>query len=534
MTSKCHAPTSPPRAASHSFWICLRHDISLLIAGSLFSALCAPCNAQSQALPDEQRAGALAKSDFLDPVLIHLRHKARNDTRLLTLLGDVQLATPSKAPNDYRPDAFSTFNPSTMAPIISINLDFMLKSSMLADIAGLLLTGRSDAGPLLHEIGFRYGQALAEAKREASALPRFEFFGNADISDPVLRTMTKRLAQEAFFGGVAWVVLHELAHHELGHAKAGSEYKACTDGDQEACARSRTMELDADKLAFKRIRDLGYGLAPLRAFLMAHEIGQEIRFRCDAEPLEIRSTHPSFGTRRKELERLYDVSKPPQGEMLIVLFGSRNARDEIEFVELWIPRDQNEGWLYALQVSGETTFLPYEWRDGQIHVYGRSADRLSELIVHQPERLTPDMTFRESALESHEVTETKTRGFQVDNAMGWGLSLGPVMAWDVLESSPRRLAGRVLREIEDRPEIRALAERVICEQLQEARMILIRHARGQLSTPEAEGQVKATKDYSAVRLREALGAAKYDRFSELFVASPVMKMGAETAFRHSQ
>jgi hypothetical protein len=474
----------------------------------------------------EAELAQYSKREWLDPVLGNLRRKAQGDQDLLKLLGEVEIWTRKGSPDDWRPDASAQLLIPENKPIIYVNLPFLEKSSMLADLAGLSLTGRNEAKPVVYQAGFNYGKALIHAKANNLETPLFFFKIDEAIDDQVLRVMTRSLSDEVFFGATTWVVLHELAHHRLGHTKRKQQtYKMCYDGNLQACSQSRKMELDADKLAFAMMRKLGYGLAPLHAFFLAHEAGQEIRFMAQAEPLENCSTHPSFATRRKELEKLYTVSEPPQGDFLIILTFSQK-KDQVEAVETLIPRHpESEGWLFA--IHDRSNFLSYEWRDGEIHLYGRSPESLSEIIVHQPGKLKPEMTFRVTRTKDGFVDESRANGFQVDYASIQHVRVGSLTVSGILETSPYRLFSNALAQVESRPDVRNAAGRIYGKQLQDNRKVLIRYARGQGTLADAQKQIKATNEIGIARLKITLGDSKYAQLRDLLLGSPEVKVGLD-------
>lgn len=470
---------------------------------------------------DIQALAAYAQREWLEPVLRSLQCKAQGDQELLKLLTHLSLWTLTEPRPEWGPNAVATHKDGK--PIICVDLFFINQMFKRADLAGLALTGLDEAGTILYNWGFEYGQSVAQALSNQLAAPDPSFNMDHYVTDPGLRVMTKRLSLEVFFGGVAWTILHEAAHHRLKH------FERHPISNEEA----REWERKADSWAFSMMKKLGYSLPPVHSLLVCFEVAQEIRYMAQVEPLEIDSSHPSWATRRKELEKYHDVSEPPQGDFLVFLTFSGNDQNEFSITETWVPRyPDSEGWIFAILSGG--VFLPFEWKDGQIHLYGRAADMLSEIIIHQPNKLKPEITFREIRMEDGAMSETRTRGFQVDTAWSQELGVGPLKAYQVFQSSPRKLFSQALHQIEGLPDSINAAEQVQLKMLQEVRQISIRYVRGQLSFAAAQKELGATADKASVRLKVILGPEGYARVRDSIMSHSIVKLGFDQLLSRQQ
>jgi hypothetical protein len=129
-------------------------------------------------------------------------------------------------------------------------------------------------------------------------------------------------------------------------------------------------------------------------------------------------------------------------------------------------------------------------------------------------------------MEDGSAYEIKTNCLQVDMARWQNLSAGgSLQMWQLLETSPRKLFLQALLQVEDRPDVVQLAERIQVRSSKEVRQHLIRYARGELSLEEAQQQVLATAEGGAVRMKSVLGEHKYAQVRDLLFSGEIVQFG---------
>jgi hypothetical protein len=273
------------------------------------------------------------------------------------------------------------------------------------------------------------------------------------------------------------------------------------------------------------MKKMGYGFAPVNAFLAAYEVLETLELLSGISQPESDSDHPSFSTRRKNLETLYNTTEPPRHGFLGLITVSRDDEGELKIIETAIPRDpESEGWPYAIQGD---SFLPYEWKKGQISIYGRSSEKLNEVIVHQPDEIITDITYREILLKDGSVAEIKNRAFQVDYAPVQNIGIGTLKFSDLMKSSPRKFFLKVLTQVTTRPNVVNSAEASYMKHAREIRQILIQYARGQLSDAVARQQIAVSNESNVAELRKILGDTRYNQFRDLLMSDPAYKIFLE-------
>ncbi len=454
----------------------------------------------------------VARTEWLAPVLENLRRSAHEDPQLAELLREVRLWTLTTPRVEWGPNAVATTQAG--APMIYVDLVFLNEIFATAEVAGVALTGRDEAGDILYQWGENYGKSVGHAVVNRLPAPTPSFDIHSAIGDPGLRVMSERMAWEVFFSTAAWIVLHEVAHHRLEHLRR----------DPTSKGEARKWETEADLWAAGQIEELGYGLAPVHASLGTLEVMQTIRALGGLVPPESASDHPHWSTRRKELERQFDVEAPPRGTILAVLNFIGDDQGRFHAVETWIPRRPDlEGHLFAVQ-SG-AGWQPFEWKDGRVHMYGRNAERRTEWILEEPDELKPDITIHEVRLADGTASTSKTRGFRVNMAWSADLDVGPLKARDITGTSPVALFSAALRQVVAEPAVIAAAERIQLDQLQSTRGILIRYAKGELPRAEGERLVTASAEHAGEQVETIVGPARWQQVRDALFADQIVQFG---------
>ena len=472
-------------------------------------------------MKDMQALANFMHSESLNPILDDLRRRAQDDRELLELLNHVKLWTHPTPRVQWGPNAVANYEDGR--PIIHVDLIFIKQMFAHADFAGLALVGTSEASAIAEKAGYNYGLSLAQAKQKGLELPDFSFNINEMVTNPVLRLAAEHMAYEAFSSEIAWTILHEVAHHNLGHTRVDPKTPVTLE-------TSRKWELDADRQAFSMMKKLGYHLSPVRIMLGAREATQEIRVLGGAEPPEINSTHPSFATRRKNLEKNHDISKSTPGSYLSIIWFSTDEKGYAYTTTLHVPRPPLSEYLFLAtcqeSIQNRPLLMPFEWKNGQVHLYGRSPNMLSETIIHDPDHMDPNITIKFTPLPNGPVTEEKTRGFQISLSSIHMADIAPgLKGYQVESASPQTIILQALRTVENRPDILQTAERIWVKTLKETKNIFLRYAQGKLSLEDLQKQTLACPNKGAELLKTLLGPDKYARFSDSMFVNPIMQFG---------
>jgi len=448
------------------------------------------------------------------PVIDNLLRRAGGDQELIEWLRQIELWTKPEPPPGIGAGAFATYKAGK--PIVYIDLIYINEMFDYADVASLALTGQENAMSIFIQAFYNYDMSLKSALQNKSPIPRFSFKIDHSITDPALKTVAKRLALEAFFGGIAWVILHEVSHHRLGH----TQKHTFTLKDK------RLDELAADRGAFVLMERMGYNLAPLNALFVAKEFAQKLRIRAKIEPPEYGSTHPIYATRNNQLEQLFDVKKATKESMPTFLTLVSKSGDSYVAYELIVPRDpDSEGWLFAIASTNE--YLPYEWKYGKIFIYGRDEKSRSEIIIHEPDKFAAKATIR--IFDRHNILIEEKSGIfiQVDYAWSQHLQVGPTHVYSIFANSPIKNFRKYISQVEHMPSVINNATQIHLDQLRETRQVLIRYAKGELTEESIEGLIKTISTKGSEQLQNLLGMQKFERLKNITFSDPLFQFGLD-------
>jgi hypothetical protein len=483
----------------------------------------------SNAVQSLSKMAAGYQKIYLMPILEDLKSRAASDKRLSALLGKLELRIipfprpMSRPPTRYpvlplSPNAIATFDQQTGRPVIYVDVIFLDNLEGVADFGGLLLTGINEVTPVIGAVRDSYARLLAQAKMRGEPAPPFEFKLSAVNLKRGLDVMASRFSSEVRDAGFAWMMLHEVAHHVLHFDREPPQSKK----DQQS------LELEADIWAFDMMENLGYGLASVRAALTALEFGEQLRSRAGFGQPESDSDHPSWSTRRKQLEALHDTSLPPHSRLLdvVTLIGDDIGGWLIQ--EFFVPRDPDDGDVYAFVRYGNQPLrnLAFEWIAREVHIYGRDATNYSEIVIADPGSLYPRISARHTPVTGGPEMKSTTKGFEASmtpKIQGWGE--GALSGRDIVSTSPRAAIATVLAATPNLDsKARSAAEQVVMEPIREARQIMVGYAKGLLSPSAAASQVEALHARTRVRLSKLLGQDALSRFDQTLLANPLMQL----------
>jgi hypothetical protein len=358
--------------------------------------LCRRANVQAQAaLTQQGHEESLAETqqaiidqvlkDDVQPVVDVLRQQTRGDQNLQSLLS--QLTFRANPPDSYMGYAYGTHELGGGSVVINLNL--------LSAITSLSELHTMDTGPYKQEAADWwkwYREETTKSKRAKSPTPAVVLRLGGYVPDSLHQKFIRELSKLEYDPAIAWVLLHEIAHHVVG------------DAGNPLPDQSRERELKADYWAFRKLQELHYPLLGVYACLnelARHQaIVQGIMDGQDQpatlsqlKQLEIGMLWPLWDTRAKALAEHFDVNAQP--ELPYVNFramesftrtdGSKSLFD----ITVFFPVENRAaawgmGQLYNHEVD-ENMFVWTEYKDGHAYVYG--ANGHVKMVIETPSML---------------------------------------------------------------------------------------------------------------------------------------------------
>lgn len=306
---------------------------------------------QSQALQRELGAVARELMELADgePALQRLleRLSVRLDNRLVALL---------------RPNAAASLPGGR--PLVQIDVGFVLRLMRLSDLAGLFLLGTPEANGAISPLAFAYGVALRQAQQAGRPAPEFAPQLATVPLPPWQRLAAADLSYEVSRSALAWVVLHEIGHHALGHLSRTAA----------SAAQSRADELAADRFATERMLALGYAGMPLRMIMQVLTALEQMQAMAGFPVAGgAASSHPAWDQRKTQVETLTARQEAPRFPFYAIRSYGLDATGApmSEIVSINSDPAQRQHFLASIQSGRAAGIGAYEWIGGTVRIYLR-------------------------------------------------------------------------------------------------------------------------------------------------------------------
>ena len=449
------------------------------------------------------------RKSLLLPAVQNLKLASVDDPGLLSWLDLLRLRSPMIS--DVGPAAFATMDNGL--PIVQIDKMFVLKCLRAANLAGLLMVNPSEE--MMFSVGKRYGAEMADAINKGQPPPPIGIDLNSLNLSPGERVGTEFMSLLALGAVTQWVILHEIGHHQLHHF----------DRDPKDLAESREWELAADTWAIRKMQDLGYSLDPLYHVMEVFQLEDEMKQLAGlAIPVE-NSTHPSWSQRVDNLKR-FDVKKPASfGNFIeIVEVSSELSTGKYFANELLVPRRPMPGMLAQYQQFGRIIQMPAEFfDDGSIHLYGRTAAELNEVILSGLDKLYPDIKFRDTNISTGQISESHTRGYQADMAFMMNTPVKGFVSFnirDVMLMDPIAEFKQSLLSVEDRTQVINRAIKIQQQLLLDLDALMLDYAKGTLDLQTAQKLSLSISTERADEMKVVLGNNRYKALQEKTLSNP--------------
>lgn len=475
--------------------------------GPAVAALCAvvlgtplPVAGQQGMGARDADVGAVAERvsrEILSPVIESLLEQLQGDRQLSGLVSAVALYTyPTPRPHLGRNAAATR---SLGRPVVQVDLEFLAELMQIASLGGAGLTRTAAGDSLITSTLREWNRQLGEAAR---GMPMPDFEANLDqLGDAgsALRDVATRLGVEVGLTTAAWLVLHEIGHHVLGHLEV----------EPPSLERSRQLEESADAWAYGKLHELGYHLYYLDVFLEAREVLEELALHHGLATPEAESDHPLYATRRIRLNALHDVGQPAPVRMLAFLGVGWDDQGRPQLIEAWVPRYPDEDIQpdATLWTGSQVGNSVLDWVDGEVHIYGRSPGLLTRVTIHDPAAMRSKVTITYRWPESGK--QQAVERFWIQTTLAWARSrrAGNLRVATVLDAPVLT----VLRESLSAAGVDSATSQAAVGEFKDFfasfRKALVRYASGEISLEAAAGIMESRSAEFSSRFHGILGPA---------------------------
>ncbi len=479
-----------------------------------------PIEAYERQSEDFQRNSESVKRRVIEPIVAALKRKAEDDPQMLRLLNRIEFTI---TPHAMRPaNAYAT-GPSHVASrgTVEVDLGWFNQSYAIATLAAATLaTNRAKGRKIAHQAGFKYGYAIGEALRAGRTVPNFIFRVKEYVSDPLelayVRLLSVRITSEA----MAWIILHEIAHHKLGHLTPG-RYDTSN-------ATSRKLELEADDWAYKKMQEVGIPHFGVLKVMQMMDLADQIRARFGIVVEEAQSTHPSWSSRIAHLETKYDPMKVTTGSKyttfttIIDLADPGDVPAVIRSMSYIFPRKPvTQGCLAFVRLEKMPVEIAItEMRDGSMHLLQASPGLLIDVTIISPERTITQVVTTITNRATGAVTQSILQAWEQPWTLFGEVTKEGIRVGEGIQTTMRSFFIDFLRQTINDHNVLRRAIYILDQKLQSDCDIAQRFGRGQMSRQEILRRNQADMQQYQENLKAVLGERDYAHFQSNMMASP--------------
>lgn len=293
---------------------------------------------------------------YLSPVLATIKHARAADPKLMALVDRLRLTVSNEV--TFYPGAWAEKGAGGATSDVSVDAAYFWTKKELFWLAALQSLNHKTSSPTIQAIFTQYRALCREMRQQQQPMPWVSLgaigetrrFGEIDKAlaelPPTERKVVDDESRRISRQFMAYVLLHEIAHHYLGHV-----------GKKITPEAARRLELEADEWALRLSASIGYCLVDVRAMF-------RLEARAEAERLAVGypvpPTHPRWAKRASRLEWLLPQI-PVEHPDVIRLTGSWPVEtgQGLQYlnVELEFPREPaNAGTMMSSLFIGDSTY----------------------------------------------------------------------------------------------------------------------------------------------------------------------------------
>lgn len=347
---------------------------------------------------DIEQLMADIRSHHLEPILSSLRKNTSGPNGVLpssihSLLGAIRIDIPTQDKISGWPQANAGVDPESGNDVIRIDALYILALEKVSELIALKATHHPQADAIRNKALKRYAAQLKNYNSWRIQIP-FTFNIFDFLSEEEGAREISQAKDVVITDILTWVVLHEIAHHLLGHFDVAqfTELRNLKEGPEQDLEKRR-LELAADQRSFELMKQIGAGIDSLGYYVALQSELERSRREHGLELPKEQGSHPSWEARSKAFWNFFIGARPafsPTGWIVFKndkflepgLFVSERfliPADPISWIScgLWIQGIANRG-------RGPVRLRGIEIDDsGAVHMFSRSR-MTPEVVINRP------------------------------------------------------------------------------------------------------------------------------------------------------
>jgi len=269
-------------------------------------------------------------------------------------------------------------------PLVQIDLAFVYDMMREADFVAARLITTPASEPVIRKASEDLGRKLRTASLAGLPPPKLSFDIERAGIPPLDTELLRLLSQVIQNTTLAWIVLHEVGHHVLGHTLRRPS----------SAAESRSDELAADRFGVEALMRIGYSPEPLRDLLKFRAALTQLQRMAGYRVDDANASHPPWDERSDQIDALSRNSVVPSFPVQVVQWCGEAPDGTISSPVITYNTDPTVARsLCAIGEDGKSLAI-YQRSGTAITVYARSASYRQEITIEHTDNFIVELAIR--------------------------------------------------------------------------------------------------------------------------------------------
>ena len=451
----------------------------------------------------EARETAVFMRTLVPALLDQMRRLSRHDPELMRLMARIRVEIPTDVNVEWEPMAWGVASPDGDSILVDARyLDYVISAATVGAADALpTVTADSILARLARDVRVRRLRVSGARSFRAEKHNLSRYMAGAREQELAL---FEQFQSQLFNDGFVWLILHEAGHHALGHASPAPSLHA-----------SRQREMQADRWAFEKMQQMGYGLFWLGRFLDGQMLIERWEDKGDLVS-EMRSSHPSWRTRADALAYSPNVWSAPIEDWISCFAPMPGTKGLTYFT---IPRPTSRTRLGNFGRLSENYWMAgVEWEGDVAHLYSRMANGIrQESIFEDTDQFVGKVTVRTYDASGGVTTSTPVPTYQQSFPVFENIPApGGGTFRDMMQRTKNRdIERRALRAVGASVDMTRQILETSDAQRNARESALMSFYKGQTTPAQAEAEFQAIWSAYESRLRSLFGADLTARYLDL-------------------
>lgn len=456
----------------------------------------------------------------ITPIVSALKRATIDDPELQKLLSQVEFTT---TPHLMRKGNSYASRLKGRDNYVRVELDLAWFNQALS--IGLLAATRiidpNNKRNIMRSVGLDYGKDHSEAIINGSSPSDFVIDITDYVSDPLELSIVQGFGHRITEEVMAWTVLHEVAHHKLGHLT----YRG-------AQLKPKDRELAADKWAHRKMEELGISLFGIMSFMQVLNALDYIHNIGSKGSNNVSSTHATWAQRLAVLNTNHNPVMATTKSIFTTYISKlnlakQNDQADIQRVIYGFSRDPSDLGCVGIFRAGDNPpdVVSTERRGSSMHLLQATPDLIIDIEI-----ANPDQTI---SLIVTTVTNRKTGEKYKGSILAWEQSFSlygelekeGVRVGEAMQTSKRLVFSTALNSTTGDPNIRSRALAILENNLESTCVIVQEFSKGIIGKKEMLRRNKVASQNYISNLKMLLGNDNFEQLQSNMMASSLVKAG---------